>query len=174
MRRSIALILVGVTLCVSGCGGPFNSDTGSTSTVTVKDDQPLSRSQFIEQADAICAKFDPKVQALGDEAEEIIQEGNEGDDELAEAADIFRSVNPVVEGGVEELRAITPPTADAKAFASYERSVEAQMTALDDLSDALEDGDVPGIEEVRTELETQNATTDGLAEGLGFEVCGGD
>lgn len=109
MRLLLALTVLGAALFVAGCGGSSDSDSGSsTATVTVKDDQPLSRAEFIEQADAICDEFDPKVEALGEEAEEILDSGDEEDDELAEAADIFRSINPVVEEGVEEFRAMTP------------------------------------------------------------------
>lgn len=48
------------------------------------------------------------------------------------------------------------------------------MEAIDDFSDALENSDISGIEEVKTELGTQDAKNDGLAEGLGFKSCGSD
>jgi hypothetical protein len=79
-----------------------------------------------------------------------------------------------VEAGDEELRALTPPTADTEVYNSYLRSFERQLAQVEALADALDAQDTEKIEDLAQELETTDATSDGIAKGYGFKVCGAD
>ncbi len=91
---------------------------------------------------------------------------------VGEVAQIYREVISIVEEGDEELRALTPPPEDTAIYNSYLRSFERQLSQVEALADAVDAEDTARIEDVADELETTNATSDGIAKGYGFEVCG--
>lgn len=68
-----AVLFVALAVLV-GCGG---SDSSSTDAVTAQSDETLSKAEFVERADAICADWAPEREALQERVEELIQGINE-------------------------------------------------------------------------------------------------
>jgi len=103
-RRSIAAALAAASILVAaGCGGSKTSDKPVTQTTAA-----LSADQFRQQADAICADIDTKVDALGEPTSE------------ADIVSYLEKGLAVQNEQLTRLRALTPP-ADLKA--AYDEAV---------------------------------------------------
>lgn len=172
MRLRVLGVVATAVVCafLTACGSGNSSPTVTTVAV---EDRPPPKAQFIEEVDAVCAKRNPEVQALGDRASESADTAESSSD-LDDVADIYREAISIVGMGEEELRALTPPPSDAEIYNSYLRSFSRQAALVEALADALDAGDIERMETVADELETIDATSDGIAKGYGFQVCGTD
>jgi hypothetical protein len=76
-------------LVLAGCGG----DGGEGA-------EPLSKSEWIEQADEICAQADEDIEALGDPTT------------LDEIGELTDEASGISRGALADLRALRPPEED--------------------------------------------------------------
>lgn len=108
-RRVATLVAIAVAVSVAGCGGSSNSAT--TTSTTTGTSIPAARSAFIAAATPIC--------------QEMKRRGEQASEGAASATDVdtvtrtFVAMADVVDQGVAELRALTPPPGE-----------EAQVTQL--------------------------------------------
>ncbi|HKH64487.1 MAG TPA: hypothetical protein VKA35_03385 [Solirubrobacterales bacterium] len=156
---TVALVaLVALALAVAGCGGGDDS-TGSTE-VSVNAD--LTKAQFLQQANAICAKAN---QELDQEIEEFAKEHNLGGKKeptkevLAEAAEEI--LLPSATRQVEEIR-------DLGAPAGEEKAVDKILTAAEKAVEESEE------DPAKAALSTGGPFTDAnkLASDYGLKRCG--
>ena len=122
---------------------------------------PLSKEEFIAQADAICA-----------EAEE-------------EIADMERPTNPdqidgfvrqareLTENTLEQLRELDPPEADAEKLEQMLDAIQRAVDQLPALAEAAKTNDTQAIAEASRAVQEATETSREIASEYGFEKCGG-
>jgi hypothetical protein len=138
----IALVLV-TGAAASACGG----------------DDRLSQEEFRQQADAICAKYDEKIKALGSPASP------------AEIPDFVRQGVPLLRQGITELRALKPP---AELQDDYDRMLDETAKAIpaaQSLAAAAEKGDAAAVQNAIAAAQAANNASDRLAADLGLDKC---
>jgi hypothetical protein len=123
-------------------------------------DERLSREELIEQGDAICTEYESRV----DEIEEP-----QGQEDVARFVD---EAKPVVEEGVDELDALTPPEELEDDYDEWIELSRNGVAVLDDLKAAAAEGDDARVEEIVRGLDDEEAEADRIAQDIGFENCG--
>lgn len=145
---SLLLVMAVVALVAGGCG----SKSGR-----------LSKSEFVEQANAICAKYEQRVQKR--------MAGIPAGDE-AQLASSIEKVLPVIREGNDELRALKPPESLQDHYDRWMKIADAEVAAASKLQNALRKGDRRAIQSAFAELQTKDVGQDRLArQELGLNGC---
>jgi len=119
----------------------------------------LSQEEFQQQANAICEKYDKKIQALGSPQS---------------PADIPAFVEkgiPLLRQGIAELRALKPP---ADVEEDYNRMLDETAKAIpaaEKLADAAEKSDAAAVQEAIQEGQQADDASDELAAKLKLDGC---
>ena len=147
MRPALGLALFFACLA-AGCGGGGGDR--------------LSQEEFQQQADAICEKYDKKIQALGSPQS---------------PADIPAYVQkgvPLLRQGIAELRALNPP---ADVEDNYNRMLDETANAIpaaEKLADAAEKNDAAAVQDAIKEGQQADDVSDELATKLKLDRCAAD
>jgi hypothetical protein len=143
----MVLALVLSTALVAGCGGSSR----------------MSRSQFVQRANAICVKYEQKVTRA-------MAGINPGDQtQLAGAID---KALPVIRQGNDELRALKPPQNLDGRFDRWLRIADDEVAAARDLRDALRKSDRSAMQRAFQKLQASDADQDKVArKDLGLTRC---
>jgi hypothetical protein len=147
VRRVLGLALFFAALA-AGCGGGGGDG--------------LSQEEFRQQADAICEKYDKKIQALGSPQS---------------PADIPAYVQkgiPLLRQGIAELRALNPP---ADVEDDYNRMLDETAKAIpaaETLADAAAKNDAAAVQDAIKEGQQADEASDELATKLGLGRCAAD
>jgi hypothetical protein len=147
VRRTLGFALFFGCLA-AGCGGGGESR--------------LSQEEFQQQANAICEKYDKKIQALGSPQS---------------PADIPAYVQkgiPLLRQGIAELRALSPP---ADVEDDYNRMLDETAKAIpaaEKLADAAEKGDAAAVQDAIKEGQQADDASDELAAKLELDRCAAD
>jgi hypothetical protein len=147
MRGRLALVLVLAAALVAGCGGGGNGGAPSAD-------------EFRQQADAVCAKYEQKLNALGEPASP------------EDLADFVDKAVPIIEQGNAELNDLDPPD---ELQDDWDRAMDLQNENLEttrDLRDAVRDNDPARIQELVAKLDSTTAESNRLAENMGLDKCG--
>jgi hypothetical protein len=145
---SLLLVMAVVALVPGGCG----SKSGR-----------LSKSEFVKQANAICAKYEQRVQKR--------MAGIPAGDEAQLARSIER-VLPVIREGNDELRSLKPPDGLQGHYDRWMKIADAEVAAASKLQKALRKGDRQAIQSAFAELQTKDVDQDRLArQELGLNGC---
>jgi hypothetical protein len=148
MRRGLALAVAAVAGLLAACGGGGGTDT------------TVSAAEFRRQADAICAKYQNQLNALGTPSS------------LADLKDYVNKAVPIIEKGNAELQALEPPE---ELAATWNRALELNRQQLDivrDLQDAVEAEDEAKMQDLLEQAQAANEESDKLARQLGLRECG--
>lgn len=144
---AVAVVALATTVVVAGCGGS----------------ERLSKSEFISQADAICAKYESKIRSTM----QGVPAGNE-----AQLASAIERVLPVIRTGNDELRKLKPPENLQDRYDRWMQIGDDEVTAAGRLHDALRDSDRQGVQSAFADLQKADARQDRLArEELGLNGC---
>jgi hypothetical protein len=147
MRRALGLTLFFACLA-AGCGGGG--------------EDRLSQEEFQQRADAICERYDKKIQALGSPQS---------------PADIPAYVAkgiPLLRQGIAELRALNPP---AEVEDDYNRMLDETAKAIpaaEKLADAAEKNDAAAVQDAIKEGQQADEASDELATKLKLDGCAAD
>jgi hypothetical protein len=133
--------------CMSGGGSSSSSD------------DRLTKAEYIEQADAICARFDEELDALA-EPETL--------DDLAAMA---TEAKPIAESGVAELRALNPPEELDEQVGAWLALNDANVAAIDELREAAETGDESAVQQVAADAAANEDKADAAASEIGLTDC---
>jgi hypothetical protein len=139
--RVLAVLLACVAL--AACGG---DDEGSD--------------EFRAQANAVCAEYGPKIEAVPPPLEDIDEWGAVG----ADIAD-------QLEASVNELRLVQPPDDLTDAYAEWIGLRADLLTSMRAVQDAGNNHDEAGVEAGLSEIRETQARADELAEELGLADC---
>jgi len=146
VRRVRGLLALG--LVVAGCDG--GGDGG----------ERLSKAEFISQADAICRKYEARLDALG-------QPTNVSD--LRSFAD---KALPIAREGREELGRLEPPAGLEDTYDSWLEHGDEAIEIVERLRDAAAENDQAEIQQIARDAEETDRESNRLAAEIGFEQCG--
>jgi hypothetical protein len=138
-----------VIALVSGCGS--------------SNSKGLSKAEFVSQANAICAKYEKRVQSR--------MAGVPAGDQKQLASSI-KNVLPLIRKGNDELRSLKPPGSLQSRFDSWMGLTDAEVGAAQKLQDALDKNDIQAIQAAFKELQIKDAAQDRIArQDLGLTGC---
>ena len=140
----LAGLLAALVLIAAGCG----DDEEST---------PLTKEEFIAQADAICVAGDEEINAAAEEQFGDLTKEPPVEEQEAFLADVVASSYAE---RTEEISALTPPEEDAE-------EVDALVASLEELTEQIEN-DPAAVLEATEEPEYAR-----LAQEYGLQNCGG-
>jgi hypothetical protein len=149
VRNALGLALFLACIAV-GCGGGGGGG------------DRLSQEEFQEQANAICEKYDKKIQALG------------SPQSPADIPDFVQKGIPLLRQGIAELRALNPP---ADVEDDYNRMLDETAKAIpaaEKLADAAAKSDPTAVQEAIQEGEQADSASDELATKLKLDRCAAD
>ena len=144
MRPGLTVLLT--ALLLAGCGG--------------SGDDRLTKSEFIAEADAICAKGRDHSKALPEPTT------------YAELAEYIRKGISIQDHDVAEIRKLKPPKNDAQDVELMLEQVERLNAAFDRLQAAAEKGDAKGVVRRSTDVRRANRAAARRARQYGLRVCG--
>ncbi len=145
MLPAIALLAAAGLIAV-GCGG--GGDGGR-----------LSEAEFRAQANAVCLKYDERIEALGEP------------ESLEEVPEFVDQALPIIEEGVAELRELEPPE---ELEADYDRMLaetERSVGVAQRLRDAAAEGDQQALQDAFEEGNAADSQSDRIARELGLDEC---
>jgi hypothetical protein len=145
VRRSALVAAVLVGLLAAGCGGGGGGR--------------LSKADYAKQADAICSKYNRKIQALGTPKT------------LADIGGFADKALKVTRQGNAELRGLKPPENEEQIAKEWIAQNELVAKAVGDLRDAARKNDKPAIQAALRRGQRANKSANGLARDLGLRVC---
>jgi hypothetical protein len=153
-------------LIAAGCGDDDDETTTSSTTTTTAGatgatgatGEPLSKDEFITQADAICEAGDKKIDAA---AQETFSGGQPSQAEQEQF--VTEDVVPNIQEQVDGLRALTPPEGD-------EDEVSAILDSAQDAIDQIESD--PGTLTEGANGDDPFSEANQLAKEYGLTVCG--
>ena len=152
MRRALATLGAAVFLaagCSSGGGGDGDGSG----------DERLTKEEYVEQADAICTRFEERLDKLGDPRT------------IAELGDVAEQALPIAREGVAELRALKPPEELRATVRSWLRLNDANVRRIEALGRAARAGDEDRVQEIARAAAAAEGRADALAKKLGLVAC---
>jgi hypothetical protein len=143
VKRPAAAAAVVLAL-VAGCGGGGGG---------------LSKEDYAKQADAICGKYNRKIEALGTPTS------------LGDIGPFADKAVALTRKGNDELRDLKPPKSEEQTAKAWLAQNELVATAVEALSVAAKKSDKAGIQAALARGRRANKTANGLARDLGLRVC---
>lgn len=169
MRKVVVAVLAAVValgLLAAGCGGgdetTITTSTGASgaSGATGAAGQPLTKTSFIAQADAICQRGNKEVNAEGKKIFGNLPKGQKPSQQQQESF-ANDTLIPNIQNQVDAIRALTPPSGDEdQVKAITDAAQQAIDQAKSDPSSLFQNGNDPF------------AKADKLATDYGLKVCG--
>ena len=141
--RSAAVLATALLALFAGCGGGGR----------------LSKVDYAKQADAICSKYNRKIQALGT-PRSLADIGGFADKALA-----------LTRSGNAELRGLKAPKSEEQTAKEWIAQNDLVAAAVRDLAAAAKKNDKPGIQAALKRGQSANTSANGLARDLGLRVC---
>jgi hypothetical protein len=143
--RGFVAALVGVLVLLAGCGG--GGDTR------------LSREEFESQGNAICAKYQKQLQAVGNPSS------------IDEIPDLVDQAVAILNREIAEIAALNPPADMQTEFDALIDASNNTKDAADDLSQAAKDGDRAAVQKALDEGKAASEKADQIATQLGLDSC---
>ncbi|HZB86510.1 MAG TPA: hypothetical protein VE289_08115 [Gaiellaceae bacterium] len=148
MRAILIGLVTSTALAVgAGCGG---------------DGDRLSSEELASEADAICADYEAELGALAEP------------ESLGDFERLVQDAKPIVESGIERLRALNPPENLEDEFDEWLSRNEENVAAIEELQEAVADRDEQRIQEIVREIDENEQEADELATQIGLEDCASD
>jgi citrate lyase beta subunit len=154
----LAMALLVVSPILVACGGDNDSSDGGESSAGT-----ISKDEFIEQADAICAD--------SADAQQEVQADLEAAASPEEAAAAYEQLAELSQGVNDEINALGRPEGDEELIDDLAAKQDDLVGMVLDLADAIRAQDQAAVEEVSAELDDLLGETAEISEAYGFEVC---
>ena len=145
MRGSVAALVGVLSLLAAGCGGGG--------------EEPLSKADFQSQANAICAKYEKQLNALGTPSS------------IDEIPDLVQQALVILNKEIDEIAALNPPDELQSDFDKMIAASNKTKAAANDLSAAAKSGDQAAVQKALEDGNAASDEADQLAAGLGLGEC---
>lgn len=123
-RLLIPLVAIAAGLILAGCGGGDSSSTTGASGASGDQGAALSKSEFLAQGNAICAKGSKETNAA---AKKIFTQ-SQAPSQAAQEKFVTDTVGPTVQTEIDGIEALTPPSGDEDQVKAI---TDAAQSALD-------------------------------------------
>lgn len=159
ISKLLALAIAALSLVAAGCGGGDDTTTIETgvSGATGASGAPLSKEQFVAQADAICKDASQQIKS---QAGQTLSQSSSPNEIAAFTTNVLI---PKQEEISDQIRALTPPEGD-------EDQVSAILDAVDSALQRVKDD--PDLQADPQAAEAEFTDADQLATDYGLEECG--
>lgn len=151
--RLVAVLFAGLVIGLAGCGG--------------SDEEDLTRTGYITDADAICAQFSAGSADLERQFNQALQ----GSD-LEAASRFFTDQATEVTSMLDQLEELTPPVADQTTVDEIIALGRERVTVARQAADAIAAGDQEAMIAAGKKGSTLAGQYYQMADGFGFETCG--
>jgi hypothetical protein len=165
MRRSIVLPALALVLA-TGCGGDDSTETVTVAS-TAASAEPLSKADYIAQADAICEEEGPAIEEIRDQANRLEEKGA-----YAASADKGEELVAALEAQNERLDALPAPAADQAILEQLADARDQRLAFTERLIPAMNDQEFAQVEALAAEIDSVDDKQEGISVGYGFKVCG--
>jgi hypothetical protein len=145
MRGCVAALMGALALLAAGCGGGG--------------EEPLSKAEFQSQANAICAKYEKQLNALGTPSS------------IDEIPDLVQQALVILNKEIDEIAALNPPDELQSDFDKMITASNKTKAAANDLSAAAKSGDQAAVQKALEDGNAASDEADQLATGLGLGEC---
>ncbi len=149
---TVAVVLLSLGL-IAGCGG--------------SDEEDLTRTDYIADADAICAQYGAQSADLERQFDQALR-----DSDLEGAAQTFEDQASEVTAMLDQLEELTPPVADQATVDQIISLGRQRVEAAKDAANAIASGDKDAMIAAGKEGSVLAGEYYQLADGFGFEACG--
>jgi hypothetical protein len=146
VRRGLIVLLAATVL--AGCGGGG--------------DETLTRGEYASKADAICAKYKTRTDALDRPAT------------LSDLATVAGDVVPILEQARDELRDLKPPADEQGTAASWLDQFDVVISDVEKIRDKAKQNDSAGVRQLAQPALDHNKRANELATQLGMTTCAED
>ena len=144
MRVVAALATVALLAACSG-GGDGN--------------ERLSKDEYVEQADAVCAEYESRLGGLPDPGS------------IAALRALTQRALPVAREAVAKLRALRPPEALQARVDQWLRLNTLNVRRIEELGNAARAGDRVRVQEIARDAAANEREADRVARAIGLEAC---
>jgi hypothetical protein len=144
-----ALLAALFVAAVAGCGGGDGNDR-------------LTKDELVQKADAVCADYERKVQALGEPQT------------LPDLATYARAARAALAHGLDELRELEPPAELETKYETWVNTGERTLERIDELETAAAKGNQIEIRRLIDASSREDEESDRLATELGMSECAND
>ena len=142
------------------------------------DSEPLSKADFIDQADAICRSTNERIEPLFDEVYAGVEDVDLDDPDnqlvlFVRFDEALEEVLPIMSEQLDDIRSLEPPSEDRELIEELLVDQEAAIAEFAVLMDAAAGGDEAAL----VALDTQEDPLDDVnrrARDYGLTVCGKD
>jgi len=145
MRRASSLLLGLVVL--AGCSGGGDGD------------DRLSKDEYVERADAVCADYDKRLGDLPDPGS------------IAALGPLTRRALPIAREAVAQLRELRPPEDLQARVNEWLKLNVLNVRRIEELGNAARAGDRVRVQEIARDAAANEREADRLARELGLETC---
>ena len=153
-------VLVAIIVAIASAGGDDDDSVSPVEGVGGGDDASVSKSEFISEADAICAEANAAIASLS--ASPV------ADDPALLAEQQYEYTR----GQLEQLQTLTPPEGDRSRLNAFYTALRDQIEVLNKQQLATQRADDAALAEVSTELPDAQAELRAAAADYGFQDCG--
>jgi hypothetical protein len=168
VKAFLTVLLVSPALALAACGGG-----GSTSTVTTTTaagaSASLSKSDYIKQADAICADYQARAHPLDQKANSELQSGD-----YQAAAQTFQQELDLAREEVQKVRALSEPEADQATLDKMFAKLDEGYGIVQRAADSLKQDDVQSFVKIGQTGVQPASEAKGIAQAYGFQACSSD
>ena len=161
MRALLIVFMTALAFGLAACGSDDDDDGGGATT----------KADFIEQADAICARVNSQIGEINEEVQGVT--GSEKQ-KLAKLAPIFERAATTQDDAIEEFRELEPPAEDEDLIDRYLDAAEEQSEVLRGMAEGADAGDAKAYASAARKLPEISEKRRQLIADYGFEQCGGE
>jgi hypothetical protein len=162
MRASLLLGALALALSVAGCGDDDESGGGTAGESAPR----ISKAEFIEQADELCADFRERRDELTAKADAT--------SDAERQAEIFRELADEAQATGERFDRLPVPPRDQEIIERFSAANRDQIGVVRQIADALDAGDTEAVTALLDSGQKSGAKVRGIAQRYGFKVCGSE
>jgi hypothetical protein len=166
-------------LVLAGCGSSSDNSASATDT-GASGEGALTRSEFVDKADALCGASKARQGPLREKVEELARKAREeeqangsvSDETRRELAQRLGRIVAMAEAGLAQVRALGAPEPDAAQLDAIFQTTESAFESSLAYGDALENHEDAKAQAIAEKGNAETSETAALAKKYGFKVCG--
>jgi hypothetical protein len=163
---AIAACIVVGALAVTGCGGgDSSSTTGASGASGASGSAPLSKDEFVSQANAICADTNDKIEALQQPPQ---------NPQASELVPLLTQELAIARDAATELEALTPPSELQDERDKLVANTDKQEALAAQIIAAAKANDASQAQSLGQQLEALNKENNSISSSIGLTECAKD
>jgi hypothetical protein len=146
-----------LALALAGCGSSDKTTSGGGNDTA--EPTPLTKTELISKADAICKDMQTKINAIKDP------------ESMSDLEDAISKQLELSGPAIKELEALVPPEDLSSDFEAWTAKLNELQTGTERVRKAAASGSQDEVEKVIAEVDKVNTKADELGKEIGFKVC---